>query len=207
MFNVMNKNKDKKLNWYDVTLAQFKELQTILEIEDELEKVVAMAELVLGDEVTNLPLQEFNEQIKRLEFLKSEIPTSVPPKHIEVKGKKYDVTSLLGNISTAQYIDFMKYAEDNDTAKMLSVFVVPEGHKYNDGYDIFEVIKDMEELPIPVANSITSFFTAQLARFIEIFRSSSIKKVKKSKTLSKEEKMRIIKLIQNSVDLVSYPIS
>ena len=203
----MNKNKDKKLNWYDVTLAQFKELQTILEIEDELEKVVAMAELVLGDEVTNLPLQEFNEQIKRLEFLKSEIPTSVPPKHIEVKGKKYDVTSLLGNISTAQYIDFMKYAEDNDTAKMLSVFVVPEGHKYNDGYDIFEVIKDMEELPIPVANSITSFFTAQLARFIEIFRSSSIKKVKKSKTLSKEEKMRIIKLIQNSVDLVSYPIS
>ncbi len=203
----MNKNKDKKLNWYDITLSQFKELKAVLEIEDDLEKIISLAELVLGDSVTELPLQEFNEQIKRLEFLKSEIPTSVPPKHIEVKGKKYDVTSLLGNISTAQYIDFMKYAEDNDTAKMLSVFVVPEGHKYNDGYDIFEVIKDMEDLPIPVANSITSFFTAQLARFIEIFRSSSIKKVKRSKTLSKEEKMRIIKLIQNSVDLVSYPIS
>lgn len=203
----MNKNKDKKLNWYDITLSQFKELKTVLEIEDDLEKIISLAELILGDSITELPLQEFNEQIKRLDFLKTEIPTSVPPKHVELKGKKYDVTSLLGNISTAQYIDFMKYAEDNDTAKMLSVFVVPEGHKYNDGYDIFEVIKDMEELPIPVANSITSFFTAQLARFIEIFRSSSIKKVMKSKTLSKEEKMRIIKLIQNSADLVSYPIS
>ena len=203
----MNKNKDKKLNWYDVTLAQFKELQTILEIEDELEKVVAMAELVLGNDVTDLPLQEFNEQLRRLEFLKTEIPTSVPPKHIELKEKKYDVTSLLGNITTAQYIDFMNYVKDNDTAKMLSVFVVPEGHKYNDGYDMQEVIKDMENIPIPVANSITSFFTAQFAKFIEIFQSSSIKKVKKDKTLSKEDKERIIQLIKTSAELVLLPLS
>ena len=203
----MNKNKDKKLNWYDVTLSQFKELQTILDIEDELEKVVEMAELILGDDVTDLPLQEFNEQLRRLEFLKTEIPTSVPPKHIELKGKKYDVTSLLGNITTAQYIDFTNYIKDNDTAKMLSVFVVPKGHKYNDGYDMQEVIKDMENVPIPVANSITSFFNAQFAKFIKIFQSSSIKKVKKDKTLSKEEKAQIISLIKTSTELVLLPLS
>ena len=203
----MNKNKDKKLNWYDITLSQFKELQTVLEIEDDLEKVVALAELVLGDNVTDLPLQEFNEQLKRLEFLKTEIPTSVPPKHIELNGKKYDVTSLLGNITTAQYIDFTNYIKDNDTAKMLSVFVVPEGHKYNDGYDMQEVIKDMENIPIPVANSIASFFKAQFAKFIEIFQSSSIKKVRKDRTLSPEEKAQIINLIKTSTELVLLPLS
>lgn len=203
----MNKNKDKKLNWYNVTLSQFKELQTILEVEDELEKVVALAELVLGDNVTDLPLQEFNEQLRRLEFLKTEIPTSIPPKKVEVNGKKYDVTSLLGNITTAQYIDFMNHSKSNDTAKLLSVFVVPEGHKYNDGYDMQEVIKDMNDIPIPVANSITSFFKAQFAKFIEIFQSSSIKKVKKDKTLSKEDKTRIINLIKSSAELVLLPLS
>ena len=203
----MNKNKDKKLNWYDITLSQFKELQTILEMTDDLEKVVAMAELVLGDDVTDLPIQEFNEQLRRLEFLKTEIPTSVPPKHIELKGKKYDVTSLLGNITTAQYIDFMNYSKDNDTAKLLSVFVVPEGHKYNDGYDMSEVQADMENIPIPVANSITSFFKAQFAKFIKIFQSSSIKKVRKDRTLSPEEKTRIINLIKTSTELVLLPLS
>lgn len=203
----MNKNKDKKLNWYNVTLSQFKELQTVLEMEDEMEKVVAMAELILGDDVTDLPLQDFNEQLKKLSFLKTEIPTSIPPKHFELRGKKYDVTSLLGNITTAQYIDFMNYSKDNDTAKMLSVFVVPEGHKYNDGYDMREVQADMENMPIPVANSITSFFTAQLAKFIQIFQSSSIKTIQEDRTLSPEEKTRIINLIKTSTELVLLPLS
>lgn len=203
----MNKNKDKKLNWYDITLSQFKELQTILEMTDELEKVVALAELVLGDSITDLPIQEFNEQLRRLEFLKTEIPTSIPPKKLEIKGKKYDVTSLLGNITTAQFIDFTNYAKDNDTAKMLSVFVVPEGHKYNDGYDMQEVMKDMENMPIPVANSITSFFIAQFARFVQIFLRSSTKTIQEDRTLSPEQKAQIIQVMKSAEKLALFPLS
>ena len=197
----------KELNWYNIDLKTFKELQTVLEIEDETERIIAMAELILGEEVTDLPLQEFNEQLKKLEFLTTEVPESIPPKKVEINGRVYDVTSLLGNITTAQYLDFMNHIKSNDTARMLSAFVVPKGHKYNDGYDMQEVIKDMEDLPIPVANSITSFFTAQFAKFIEIFQSSSIKKVKKDKTLSKEDKERIINLIKSSAELVLLPLS
>ena len=202
----MNKNKDKKLNWYDITLSQFKELQTILEMTDDLEKVVAMAELVLGDSITDLPLQEFNEQLRRLEFLKTEIPTSVPPKKLEIKGKKYDVTSLLGNITTAQFIDFTNYSKDNDTAKMLSVFVVPEGHKYNDGYDMQEVMKDMESMPIPVASSITSFFIAQFAKFVQIFLRSSTKTIQEDRTLSQEQKAQIIRVMKSAEKLALFPL-
>ena len=197
----------KELNWYNIDLKTFKELQTVLEIEDETERIIAMAELILGEEVTDLPLQEFNEQLKKLEFLTTKVPESIPPKKVEINGRVYDVTSLLGNITTAQYLDFMNHIKSNDTARMLSAFVVPKGHKYNDGYDMQEVIKDMEDLPIPVANSITSFFTAQFAKFIEIFQSSSIKKVKKDKTLSKEDKERIINLIKSSAELVLLPLS
>ena len=197
----------KELNWYNIDLKTFKELQTVLEIKDETERVIAMAELILGEEVTDLPLREFNEQLKKLEFLTTEVPESIPPKKVEINGRIYDVTSLLGNITTAQYLDFMNHIKSNDTARMLSAFVVPKGHKYNDGYDMQEVITDMEDLPIPVANSITSFFTAQFAKFIKIFQSSSIKKVKKDKTLSKEDKERIINLIKSSAELVLLPLS
>lgn len=197
----------KELNWYNIDLKTFKELQTVLEIEDETERIVAIAELILGDDVTNLPLVEFNEQLKKLEFLTTEVPESIPPKRVEIRGKKYDVTSLLGDITTAQYLDFMNHSKSNDIARMLSAFVVPEGHKYNDGYDMQEVIKDIEFMPIPVANSLAYFFKAQFAKFIEIFQSSSIKKVKKDKTLSEEEKERIIKLIKSSSELVLLPLS
>lgn len=195
----------KKLNWYNVNLEQFKKLQEVLNIEDETDKIIALAELVLGDEVTNLPLKEFNEQIKKLDFLNTEVPETVPPKRIDINGRKYEVISLLGNISTAQYIDFINHSKTNDMGKILSVFIVPEGHSYNDGYDMLEVMRDIECMPFPVVNSIAYFFKAQFAKFIEIFQSSSIKKVKKNKELSKDEKERIIKLIQNSVDLVSFP--
>lgn len=197
----------KELNWYNIDLKTFKELQTVLEIEDETERVIAMAELILGEDVTDLPLREFNEQLKKLEFLTTEVPESIPPKKVEINGRVYDVTSLLGNITTAQYLDFMNHIKSDDTARMLSAFVVPKGHKYNDGYDMQEVIKDMDDMPVPVANSITSFFKAQFAKFIKIFQSSSIKKVKKDKTLSKEDKERIIKLIKSSAELVLSPLS
>lgn len=198
--------KVKSLNWYNVNLTQFKKLQEVLSIEDETEKIIAIAELILGDDVTDLPLKEFNEEIKKLEFLKTEIPESVPPKKLEINGRKYDVISLLGNITTAQYIDFVNHSKTQDMSKVLSVFIVPQGHSYNDGYDMLEVMNDINDMPIPVVNSMAYFFKAQFAKFIEIFQSSSIKKVKKNKELSKDEKEKIIKLIKESVDLVSFPI-
>ena len=67
-------------------------------------------------------------------------------------------------------------------------------------------MNDINDMPIPVVNSMAYFFKAQFAKFIEIFQSSSIKKVKKNKELSKDEKEKIIKLIKESVDLVSFPI-
>ena len=45
--------KVKSLNWYNVNLTQIKKLQEVLSIEDETEKIIAIAELILGDDVTD----------------------------------------------------------------------------------------------------------------------------------------------------------
>lgn len=199
-------SKEKKLTWYDVTLLQFMKLQEILGVEDELERVIMISELVLGDKVTDLPLQEYNEAIKKLDFLKEPIPEKNPPKKIEVNGRKYHLDCLLGNVTTAQYIDYINHSKTNDVAKMLSVFMIPEGHKYNDGYDMLQVINDINDVPIPVVNSAAFFFGRQFSKFMQIFQSCSIKKIKET-NLPKEAKENIIEIVKNSVGLVLSPLS
>ena len=68
-------NKDKQMTWYDVTLYQFEKLQDLLKIENEEERLFAIAELLLGEEVTNLPISEFVSATKQLSFLSDEIET------------------------------------------------------------------------------------------------------------------------------------
>ena len=197
--------KRKKMTWYDVTLCKFNELQKLFEIEDETERILAIAELLLGEDVTNLPLKEFNEKFKQLGFLKEEIPNKIPPEKVEVNGRKYFLDCLLGNISTAQYVDFTNHSNSGDLSKMLSVFIIPEGHKYNDGYDMLQVISDINDLPIPIVNSISFFFRRQFSVFMKIFQRYAIKQIKKT-NLPKEAKENMIKAVEKSVDLALFPL-
>lgn len=197
-------NTKNKYNWYDITLYQFNKLQELIKIEDETERLVAIAELVLGNEVTNLPISDFKKEVQKLDFLKEPIPDEIPPKKVELNGRKYYIDSLLGNITTAQYVDFVNHSKSNDMAKMLSVFIIPEGHKYNDGYDMLQVIADIELLPIPVVNSTAFFFKRQLVKFIQIFQSYSVKQIRKLK-MTKEEKKQMEKVITDLVGLALSP--
>ena len=200
--------KENEMTWYDVTLYQFNELQKLLEITDDTERVCSIAELLLGEDVTKLPLKEFNEQIKKLSFLSTEITVQNPPKKLEVNGRKYKMDCLLGNISTAQYVDYMNHSKGDkpDMASMLSVFIIPDGHKYNDGYDMIQVIDDINHLPIPIVNNAAFFFARQFNVFMKIFQRYSTKQLKKT-NLPKEVKEKLTKVVENSVDLVLFHLS
>jgi len=188
------RNKKKpQLTWMNVTLSQFVRLKELMAIEDELEKVSAIAELFFGEEVTALPMNEFNEELKRLDFLKEPMPTNVPPKTFEINGRKYFVDCLAGNITTAQWIDFTNHLKSEKQANVLSAFIVPVGHKYNDGYDMEQVISDISDMPIPLANDIAFFFSKQLGTFMAIFQRYLKRMMKNKKTPTKLKE--VVKLL------------
>lgn len=193
----------KSMEWKNVTLKQFINLQELFKIEDETERLISITELLFGDSVTDLPLVEYNKKIKELEFLKEEIPTNHLIKNIKVNGKEYVLHGVLGNITTAQYVDYINHSKTGDIAKILSVFFIPKNHKYNDGYDMLEVINDVGCLPMDVVNSTAFFFSRQLAKFIQIFQSSLQKKIKKMKINDKQKEV-MINLLKT---LESYHIS
>ena len=194
------------MKWSDVKYYQFEKLQELLKIDNEEERLVEIAQLLLGEEVLDLPVAEFSKKVKELDFLKNEMPSGIPPKKITVNGRKYFLDCLLGNVTTAQYIDFTNHSKTNDICKMLSVFLIPEGHKYNDGYDMLEVMNDIKDLPVTVVYDTAFFFGKHYSEFMRIFQRYSIKDIKRT-NLPKEAKKKLIKVVEDSVNLVLYPLS
>ena len=100
------------MKWNDVTLNQFLELQQIMNIEDDTDKMLSIAELFFGEDVTTLPLPEFNKKMKELDFLQTEVPNNHIVKKVTINGHDYTIDALLGHISTAQYVDFTNYMKE-----------------------------------------------------------------------------------------------
>lgn len=173
------------MNWSDVNLRQFIKIQDIVSGNgDETEKLISVMEVLLGEDVLGLPVSEFHKKAKEIEFVYKEVPSRSVPKTITVNNRKYKVDGLLGNITTSQYIDFTNYMKAKDYTQMLTPFIIPDGHKYNDGYDMEQVVSDIGDLDIITVNSIAFFFRKQFELFTRIFRRSL--KRKKNKTVTEE---------------------
>lgn len=193
------------MTWNDITYRQLLDIREAANIEDENERVYAIMEAVYGEDVLNLPLKDFNEKCKELVFLQKPVPNDLHVKDIKVNGREYYFDGLLGKITTAQYIDFQNYQKNNDEYKTFSVFIIPKGHKYNDGYDMDQVFNDILDVPVPVLFSASFFFIRQFELFIKIFRRYSIKQMKKT-GLPKEAMENLEKAVNLSTEMMITPL-
>lgn len=195
------------MKWNDITLRQFNDLQEAIKIEDAEERGYEIMRAIFSDSVFNLSIQEFVAKQKELDFLKTEIPKNRVPSNYVVNGHKYKIDKDMGHFTASQYIDYMNLIKTEEMNKYLAVFFIPEEHKYNDGgYDLQTVMDDLLNVDIVTINSLAFFFNRQLQLFIEIFQRSLTRKMKKMK-IPKEQKDQLMKIIQNSSNLVSSLIS
>ena len=193
------------LTWSNITYRTLLDIREAANIEDENERVYAIMEAVYGEDVLNLPLKDFNEKCKELSFLQKEIPNDLHVKNIKVNGREYYFDGLLGKITTAQYIDFQNYLKNEDEQKTFSVFIIPKGHSYNDGYDMEQVFNDILDVPVPILFSASFFFIRQFELFIKIFRHYSIKQMKKT-GLPKEVMENLEKVVNLSTQMMLTPL-
>ena len=193
------------LTWANIKYRTLLDIREAANIEDENERVYAIMEAVFGEDVLDLPLKDFNEKCKELQFLQKEIPNDLHVKDIKVNGREYYFDGLLGKITTAQYIDFQNYQKNNDEQKSFSVFIIPKGHKYNDGYDMEQVFNDILDIPVPILFSASFFFSRQFELFIRIFRRYSIKQMKKL-GLPKEAMENLEKVLNLSTEMMLTPL-
>ena len=172
--------KDKKMTWMDVSYKQFKKIQGA-KVGDKV-SIEAIMQAIYGDDVLFEPMIEYNKKMNLLTELMKSVPQDLTVNTVKINGHSYVFDGLLGHISAAQYMDYNNWLKVDSELKSFSCFFIPKGHKYNDGYDMEEVFKDLEDFPIPILYSATFFFKRQLELFIKIFQRSlekSLKKVKK----------------------------
>lgn len=157
-----------KINWSDITIARHKAILALYEkYKDELDDPMFIYELTAAaygkptEWIDDMTISEANTYANTLEFIKTKPKVRLAKRSYNLRGHKYNVTYDMTSLSTSQYIDFQQLADQSREmpAEFLSVLLIPEGHKYNDGYDLKQVVSDIENyMNVEDCLALTAFF-------------------------------------------------
>lgn len=148
--------------WKDISIAKYKKIAALKADEDWQWNALAVVNDTTYEDIVSRPLnetmalsREFNKWVLNAPIIRPVM------KKYEINGKTYEFTGYPDRISTAQYIDF--YGAEREIPKnitdLLVLVLIPEGHKYNDGYDLDEAREDIENhFNIEDALSVCDFF-------------------------------------------------
>ena len=213
--------KKKELNpfdWDNISIEKYYQILDILndEEDDDITKNVKLVAAILEkdeSEVWDMDLAEVGQYISKLQFLnKFEMPRTP---NMKVKLPSYDLQVIkdLTKINIAQYVDYQNFVTmplRDGMDKILSIFLIPEGKTYNNGYDILEVQKEIRQyMSFRVAEGLLSFF---LKRYGELLVHSlaycrrQMKKVKdqeKRMELEMKEK-QVMEQVEHLIRLTGY---
>lgn len=208
MFKLFKKkDKIKRLGWKDISIKKVKEINEAIANTPDDETVWALIGICYSmtpEEVDNLPLRKAEEYARGISFLNTEPAPAVAKKSYVLNGRKYNATLDFTKVTTAQYIDFQGAWPDSQEhpERILSIILIPDGHRYNDGYDTTEVQQDIENyLSCTDSMGLTLFFCRLLRLSI---RSASrkmkrmLRSAKKEGKMTEEQMATIRKIIQLS---------
>ena len=160
------KIKDK---WSDITIAEYERIVDIIKgTDDEIERLTGVISVLGGvdeDEIADMPIAEIAKIGQKLDFLNSfDFNKNATYKSLVIDGETLVLSTK--NMTVAQYVDFQATwsAETKDLARIISICYVPKGKKYNQDYDIEELIKKIRNnVSIDKANSIGFFLLKRFA--------------------------------------------
>lgn len=196
-------------SYNDLTVGKYQELRKLeLEGLDALEQQVAILAVLNDmdeDEVFNMPLAEYQKLASDMHFLDKQpvINTKHNPKTIKINGDEYDVVQDARDLTAGQYIDYQHYLGvddfDGQLPNILTVFVIPKGKKYGEGYEISKLADTFKEyMPIITAMEISSFFLRQSLTSIKASLTSLRIKMRMMKMTTRKKEVR--EMIQEGID-------
>lgn len=185
--------------WEDVSLGQYEAIMALDPSQVNEDFTIALIEILSNlsrDEILALPYAEFVKLSGRLAFLNTQPATHVPKSHIVVGGKRMTVTTTVGNILAAQFIDYKSImaAKDIDMrlARLCSCFVFPADCKYGTDYDTEKHVAFLyDNLGVVEALSLANFFMVQFKAYTESSMRSLKWMLKNTKATTQEQQEKI----------------
>jgi len=189
-------------NYAALSLGLFLEIDAISHSDKEdIDKQVAIIAKLAGideQDVLELSLPAYAVLSADTDFLRHECPPATAPSRLICGDFILEPTKDFTKITTAQYVDFQTFSKKGIDAlpDLLSVLLIPEGHKYNDGYDLAQVKETVLQLPLPAALGLSGFFFERLLASIQASLTSlegvakMVPATKKTETLERLETIR-----------------
>ena len=160
----------KKKRWEDITINDYKEIINITkkELDSDLEKSISILAILCEcteDDLYSMNASKLYKLLSEIEWVKEpyKFNHNWSAKHITINGAKYDVVVDINKFTVAQYADLQIYWDKRDDidymAKLLTLFIIPNGKTYNTDYDIVQLANIIEDnVSINDFNSICFFF-------------------------------------------------
>lgn len=187
--------------WDDISIKLFREIEELINenmyVEDQEIKFMSLLCDCDEEEILELPITEFQRLKKECAFLNTQ-PQMLDkcPDNIVINKQKCVVVKNLKKLTAAQYIDFQQMAKSDINEflpNLIACFVLPEGKKYGNGYNIDEFAEELNNnLSIVTALSMFDFFQkAFLSSIKDIGLCLDWELRKIGRKAKKEEKMKI----------------
>lgn len=214
--------KKEKINnpysWDHINSEKYWEICDILNDPDDndMDKSAKLCCVIEGmdlDDFYNLPINDATENINKLSFLNNfSLIKHYTPKNLVIDGQKYNVMSDMSKLNVSQFIDYENFIQQpfrDNYDKILSIFIIPENYKYNDGYDISKVQEMIrEKITFREVQSLANFI---LVKFLKYFLNSLRYLTCQIKKMKGEEKVKMEKMIEQIKEkirgLMDFPIS
>ena len=121
--------------------------------------------------------------------------------NITLPGYRIEVMKDVTKINMAQYVDYQNFIRmplRESMDKLLSIFLIPKGKKYNEDYDIIDLQKTIREnLSFRVAEGLLGFFLRKwgesLIRSLDYYRKAARKEEDPQKKKEMTEMLEQIK--------------
>lgn len=198
-----------KSSWDEITWKEYEQIEQIIGADVPADyKAVHLIAILTGktvDEIEDLPISQFKQLVSNIEFLYTEPKHRLHKMEYTINGRDYVFKGVVNEITTAQYIDYRTYIQEDtiDVVKMFSCFLIPKGHEYNDGYDINQVMSDINDMCWLDVRAASFFFKIQYAAYILILKSSLLRTMKETKA-TKEQRKQVAQHLDNMVSCLLY---
>lgn len=177
-------------NYADLSIGTYLRIVALrrdasLTIYDRQPKEIALLTGLSEQEVLALPLPLYKALAGRLAFLDNPAPdVPRPSKEVRIGDLVLVPVADSAKLTAAQYIDYQTMLAQDGTedkvVELLSVFLVPKGRAYCDGYDIADVQAAIRDhLSVLDVLSLVGFFMTRFAESIASSLSLSEKMVRR----------------------------
>lgn len=166
--------KIKKKSWSQISIGDYEKITAIFKDESlsGAEKDIALLAIlceVPEDEIWKMNVEQVRDLRTDLLWLNRDFdyPKTFNFKKIKVGDWECKVEPDITKMTYAQFVDLQNYSKEKDEygqpkmkAEVLSVFFIPVGHKYGDGYDVVALQQAIREnVSVLTCNSCCFFFT------------------------------------------------